>query len=438
MSTMNPTSTMNPLSTTGIHVLSLGRQKLVCGLFWQSLSRPRELAQEARALARKIDADLLVLRKDQTMAQAGYAHTRDGARAGHASFACLVASRLAEVAAFGNGQRQGPHNWLGAFRLPDGMWAYLAVRDANFLPSGDLAGTREQVLERLHGDYALGGWNRVVGEPELEQQGFHDFLPLGLEALLAPGARQGLKAPRWSRLETVQQPWRRYALPGAAVLALGLALAAAGLYQRHSAQQLRLVQERAMLALRQPAPPAPPPEPPWHTQAPADDLVRRCLAHLRHLAPGGWRLDQFQCSAGEAVHTWRRGESHLGLLLAALPQALPDASGEQATLAEPLAPGVPRAEPLAPLAVTRRALQELWQRLGLAGQVVERPAPPPVPGPDGALPAAPPWSTYTVSVSLDRLAPQALPAMLAQPGLRLEKITYRAGIWSLEGVLYAN
>lgn len=426
------------MSTMSIHALQIGRRKLVCGLFWQSLSRPRELAQEARALARKIDADLLVLRKDQTMAQAGYAHTRDGARAGQASFACVVAGALAQVTAFGNGQRQGPHNWLGAFRLPDGMWAYLAVRDANFLPSGDFAGTREQVLERLHGDYALGGWNRVVGEPELEGLGFHDFVPLGLESLLTPDARKGAKAPRWTRLNPVRQPWRRHALPAGAALALGLLLGAAALYQRHSAQQLRAVQERAMEALRQEAPPAPPPAPPWHAQAPADDLVRRCLARLRHLAPGGWQLTRFECTQADAVHAWRRGESHLGLLLAALPQAQPDASGEQATLAEPLEAGAVRAERLAPAPEARRALQELWQRLGLAGQIVERPAPPATPGPDGATPAPPPWNTFTVSVSLDRLAPQALPTMLAQPGLRLEKITYRAGIWSLEGVLYAK
>lgn len=418
-----------------IHAITIGRQKLVCGLFWQSLSRPRELAAEARALALKIDADLLVLRRDQTMAQAGYAHTRDGARRGQGSFACVVAARLAQDAAFCNSGRQAPHNWLGAFRLPDGMWAYLAVRDANFLPSGDFAGTREQVLERLQGDYALGGWNRVTGEPELDAFGFHDFLPLALDTLLAPGASGG-QAPRWARLNAVSQPGRRRAwLAGAALLA-ALLVVGAVLYQRHSAAQLRAVQERALQALLQHRAQLPP-APPWHAQAPADDLVRRCLARLRHLAPGGWPLEQFQCDTGDAVHAWRRGDSHLGLLLAALPQAQPDASGERAALSEPLDAGTTRAEELADGAQARFQLQALWQRLGLTGQVVERPFVA-TPNPDGSAPPAPPWTTYTVSVALDRLAPQALPAMLQLPGLRLERITYRAGTWSLEGVLYAK
>lgn len=416
-----------------IHAIAIGRHKLVCGLFWQSLSRPRELALEARALALKIDADLLVLRKDHTMAQAGYAHTRDGARRGQASFACAAAARLARHAPFCNGQRQAPHNWLGAFRLPDGMWAYLAVRDANFLPSGDFAGTREQVLERLHGDYALGGWNCVTGDPELEDYGFHDFLPVDIASLLAGDAKL-----RPARLDTVRRPAERRAWLLGAGVGLAVLVGAAALYQRHSAEQLRAMQQRAMEAMRQDAPPpAPPPPPPWHAQAPADDLVRRCLARLRNLAPGGWPLEQFQCGPAAAVHSWRRGDSHLGLLLAALPQAQPDASGERAALSEPLGAGATRAEELAPGPEGRRMLQELWQRLGLTGQVAERAPPSAPPGPDGAV-APPPWTTYSVSVALERLAPQSLPSMLAMPGLRLEKITYRSGTWSLEGVLYAK
>lgn len=421
-----------------IHTITVGRHKLVCGLFWQSLSRPRELALEARALALKIDADLMVLRKDHTMAQAGYAHTRDGARRGQASFACVVAARLAQEPAFCNGQRQAPHNWLGAFRLADGMWAYVAVRDLNFLPSGDFAGTREQVLERLHGDYALGGWNRVAGEPELEGLGFHDFVPLGLDTLLAPGGAKPLQSPRWARLDTVRQPARRRLWMVGAASACALALAAGALYQRHSAQQLRELQQQAFEAMQRDTPPAPPPPPPpWHAQAPATDLVRRCMARLRHLAPGGWELEQFQCAGDSALHTWRRGESHLGLLLAALPEAQIDASGERASLSEALEPGTLRSEDLVPGAQARRALQELWQRLGLTGQVVEQP-PPATPGTDGVAPPPPPWTTHTVSVALDRLAPQALPAMLDMPGLRISNITYRAGAWSLEGVLYAK
>ena len=63
-----------------VHITQIGKHKFICGLFWQSLSRPRELLKEAAELAKKIDSDLMILRRDQATAQAGFAHTRDGAR----------------------------------------------------------------------------------------------------------------------------------------------------------------------------------------------------------------------------------------------------------------------------------------------------------------------------------------------------------------------
>ena len=145
------------------HITQIGKHKFICGLFWQSLSRPRELVKEATELARKIDSDLMVLRKDHATAQAGFAQTRDGARKMVYSLGAAVSKTLALEGANYDGQTQPAHNWLGAFKLPDGMWAYFAVRDANFLPNGDFAGTKEEVIERLHGDYGLGGWNVVIG-----------------------------------------------------------------------------------------------------------------------------------------------------------------------------------------------------------------------------------------------------------------------------------
>src|SRR6476469_4695698 len=120
-----------------IHITEIGKHRFICGLFWQSLSRPRELMKEATALAKKIDSDLMVLRKDYATAQAGFAQSKDGARRKVYSLAAAVSKTLALKGAFYDGEKQRVHNWLGAFKLPDGKWAYFAVRDANFLPNGD-------------------------------------------------------------------------------------------------------------------------------------------------------------------------------------------------------------------------------------------------------------------------------------------------------------
>ena len=63
----------------GIHIIQIDKARFVCGLFWQSLSRPRELQREAVELGRKIGSDLMVVRRDQSTAQAGYAQSSDGA-----------------------------------------------------------------------------------------------------------------------------------------------------------------------------------------------------------------------------------------------------------------------------------------------------------------------------------------------------------------------
>src|SRR5687768_9872945 len=123
-----------------LHITQIDKHKFVCGLFWQALSRPRELVKEAKDLARKIDSDLMVLRIDHTAAQAGFAHSRDGIRKGAYSLAAVISKTLAVEGAYYDGERQPVHNWLGAFKLGDGKWAYFAVRDASFLPNGDFAG----------------------------------------------------------------------------------------------------------------------------------------------------------------------------------------------------------------------------------------------------------------------------------------------------------
>ena len=42
------------------HIVQIGRQRYVCGLFWQSLSRRHELAREGIELAKKLNFDLIV------------------------------------------------------------------------------------------------------------------------------------------------------------------------------------------------------------------------------------------------------------------------------------------------------------------------------------------------------------------------------------------
>jgi hypothetical protein len=418
-----------------IHVIQIDKHRFVCGLFWQSLSRPRELAREARELGAKIDSDLYVLRTDQSIAQAGFGQSADGVRRGMFSLGAVVSKTLAIEGAFYDGEKQRVQNWLAAFRLPDGMWAYFAARDANFLPNGDFAGTREEVLERLHSDYALGGWNIVLGDPELGDYGFHNFEARTVESFI-PHRKDGrIRAHRWWGLQPVRV--RRNRWPAVAAGVLGVALAGGWVYlQRVHRQQAEQLAEEARIAerqnvLRRTAPPAQPP--PWGGKAKPMSLARACVDRLGHLAAGGWLLDEYVCTGDTVSYAWSRHGSTLALLRAEVPGAVFDLNGEKASLVVPLQ--LERSQPEALL--DRKALMEPiitdMQHIGIGFKIAS--LPPPAAEAQGS---APYWQAYSFNCDSQGLAPTAVAQMLDRPGVRIDRIVSRAGHWSIEGVMYVK
>jgi len=416
-----------------IHITQIEKHRFACGLFWQSLSRPRELVKEATDLAKKIDFDLMVLRTDQSTAQAGYAHTRDGARRGMFSLGAIVSKTLALEGAYYDGEQQPVHNWLAALKLPDGMWAYFAVRDANFLPNGDFAGTKEEVLERLHGDYGLGGWNVVIGDEELADYGFHNFNARTIESLI-PHRRDGrIRVHRWWGMRQLNAGTNWW--PMAAAAGVALAVGGAVWWQHYQKTQEALRLEQAIAAAREKMfkepPPAPQP-PPWKGVARPLATARACVDRLAYLTPGGWSLESYECTPSQVRYVWARQQSTVGFLLAQVPAASVDLNGDKASWSQPLDLEAPEAEELLEF---RGLLEPMLSRLQLMGvatkfariqQQAKRDAPPPE------------WQTYSFAVETRGVAPAAVAAVLQQPGVRINKLAYLGGNWSIEGVMYAK
>lgn len=424
------------------HITQIGKHKFICGLFWQSLSRPRELQREATELARKIDADLLVLRKDNSMAQAGYASSKDGARRGMFSLAAIVSKTLAVEGAHYDGRKQPVHNWLAAFRLPDDVWAYFAVRDANFLPNGDFAGTREEVLERLHGDYGLGGWNLVIGDPELAEQGFHNFSAKRVEDLLPRNKKGLVRIHGWSSLTQVE-----YGVRWKPLIAIGVAGALIGgggfaywKYDQHrkaEAERARALEAERQRMLGNEAPTILPH--PWPTKPLPLPTAQACLEKMDLIAPGGWSLDEYVCSGTEVRYLWSRNGSTIDYLLAQVPDAMVEVSGNKASYTEALQLDTGKDEALLD---TRKVLQPLLSRLQLLGvdaRVTNVPALQQAASAGGQRPpAVPDWQTYSITMNTGGMPPTEVATVLTQPGVRLEKLAYREGAWSIEGVIYAK
>jgi len=426
-----------------LHITEINRHRFICGLFWQSLSRRRELRKEAFALGRQLNFDLMVMRIDRGAAMAGFANRVDGARAGLFSLGAMVSKTIAVEGAYYDGRQQPAPNWLGAFKLPDGVWVYFAVRDGLFLPNGDMAGTRDQVLDRLAADYSLGGWNAVIGEPELEADGYHNFYPRTIDQLF-PHRHGKPRVARWLRLgptrATVPQPL----LLAAAAAGLAVVIAAVWIYighqrelerEREAAQRVRMNLSRA----RSPELPVHP----WVGQPRPTEFVRTCLDAFTTMSAGGWALDQYVCTPNAATYTWSRNGSMIDFLLAQQPHAHIDAAGDHATLSVPLSMRAGGDEPLGSDRV-RTGLLSLFQTLGRNARI----EPVRVVAPEPATPMArfgiehqpppPDWQTWTLSVDLGGVSPRRVAALLEQPGVRAGRLAWHGGEWSIQGEIYVR
>jgi hypothetical protein len=418
------------------YVTLIEKHKFVCGLFWQSLSRPRELKKEAIDLGRKIDSNLLVIRMDHSTAQAGFAHSREGGRCGMFSLAAIVSKTLAIEGAFYDGEQQAVHNWLGVFKLPDGKWLYLAVRDANFLPNGDFVGDKDDVLDRLHSDYALGGWNVVIGEPELADMGFHNFNARTIATLIPRKKDGSIRVYKWWRLYQIDglPAWLPTVLAASAVGAVAAVSWFGWRYyeQKQVERESELAIARAREQIQREASAA---AHPWSRIPLPAVMVKTCMSQFDHLTAGGWQLDSYLCTPDQQSYSWLRGSSTIALLHAQVPAALVDVSGDKASYARSLTMAAGNNDTLGEAQSTLEVLMSRFQAIGLAMKVT----PVLVPKPQGQEQQwQPGWRSFLFSVSAHGVEPGDIAVMLNRPGVRIEKLVYRGAEWSLEGTIYAK
>jgi hypothetical protein len=418
-----------------IYITQIEKHKFVCGLFWQSLSRPRELKKEAIDLGRKIDSDLMVIRMDHSTVQAGFGQTREGARRTMFSLAAIVSKTLAIEGAFYDGEQQPVHNWLGAFKLPDGNWLYLAVRDANFLPNGDFAGSKEEVLERLQSDYALGGWNVVIGEPELVDLSFHNFNARTITTLI-PRKKDGtIRTHKWWRLYQIDglPAW----LPAVLAVSVAVLVITAGLFGWRYYQQKKSNEEneRAMALareniLRQASAVAHP----WSKIAAPSVLVNACQAQFDYITAGGWQLESYTCTSEQQSYAWTRGNSTIAFLRAQVPAVIIDNTGDKASYVKPIKMALGRSEELNDVQHTLEPLMSYFQSLGLPFKIM----PVALPQSADAERWQPSWKSFLFSLNAQGIAPSDIATILSRPGIRVEKLVYRGAEWSMEGTIYAK
>lgn len=285
-----------------LYILEHANAKFVAGLFWQVLSRPREAKAEAKELGESMTFDFLLVRSVGSVMQAGFCARNDGAAEGMTSIAALI-GRAIEA-------DDPPLNWMAAVALPSGEYAYAVVRDGALLPDGDIAGSKDDVLNRMTGDFGLGEWDLIVcpsdfGFPNSQEKVFDDFLVFD---------KKGRHKPIPS---TVVEPLKRqipWKMMGGAVGVLAVAGLGFYFYQNYQAQ-LEAERQAAMLAEQKARMDAEAQAkanvtPVWATLPDSIRMLKACEEEFFQLPiqPAGWDFEGALCSReGRVKAGFKRG-----------------------------------------------------------------------------------------------------------------------------------
>jgi hypothetical protein len=273
-----------------LYILEHANSKFVSGLFWQVLSRPREAKAEAKELGESMNFDFLLIRSAGSVMQAGFCARSDGATEGMTSIAALF-SRAIE-------SDNPPLNWIAVVALPNGDFAYSAVRDGAFLPDGDFAGSKEEVINRMTSDYGLGDWELVVcpedfGFPNSQEKSFEDFL--------AMDSKGRYKAVPSTVIEPVKRqiPWKQISIVVGTILVLGVGgMAGLSYYEKLQTerQEAMVAEQKARMEAEAQAKARA--TPPWATLPDPMKMLASCEEEIFQLPimPAGWDFEGALCN----------------------------------------------------------------------------------------------------------------------------------------------
>ncbi|WP_083491481.1 type 4b pilus protein PilO2 [Thauera sp. 27] len=429
--------------------VQIGRHTFVGGLTWVALSRPRELKKEAIAYTSKFSCDLYVIRHGVGTSQVGTALTSDGAAARQLSLAAAVANSVAEspnLFPSSPGRSQSINDWLGVFSCGNDQYAFIAVRDGSILPNGDFIGSYVEAIEQLEHHYGIGSWAAIMGSPEVGQAGYHNFLAIELETLLALKGGK-LNSPAQYQLQALKSGFTRQQ-----IIVSGLALSIVSIggafwyMKKVEADQLAAIeaQRQELLALQDGAAAQVERDYPkgWHTVAVTGSFLSLCQSHITFPAPGGWYLETFICDGVASEALYRANGARADNLLAAMPSADLNPDATQAVLRKPLENLTYREDELPTIGDVQRGFVSLLQGLKVPYAVgnPESPPAPPMSAEEAKVTKMTPaeWREYTFAVGPIGLAPNAMRSVLDFNGVRVTKATYQSGKWTYEGKIYAK
>lgn len=432
--------------------VTINGKGFVSGLLWQPLQRPRAYMAEAREIGKADGMDIVAIRTGQTMIQAGFVKKGNGIGKGMYSLASALAG-LIDVDA-----------WIGAFQLPDGQYALVAVHQGLIVPGCDLIGDKQQIRNLLlEKDSQVRGlqFDKVFHPDDFEWRGE----PLEVESVLTPG-----RLKKEFALKQLAFGLSKNEVIAIASVVIVLVISAIATQQwfayqdqlaREEAARQAAIEEERLARLRAEAGEnvtAQALAHPWASKPTVHDFLTGCQGAINALplALGGWEFVSAICTTDAFEMVYARpksGPSFAQFAMAAAdrfssPAMLLD-GGDRAGLGDQVTLPAGGDEELH----TKDELQSLFtshmQKLELKPSIAEVPYIPPVPTeqslpgePEQALPPTPDWKTFSYSFDTD-YSPETVFGAFNLDGVRLTEITVARSVtsqltWSFKGEMYAR
>jgi hypothetical protein len=440
---------MTSNTTDDIRIVRINGKDFVSGLMWHPLSKPRAYMREAREIGKREGMDIVSIRPGNIMIQAGFVSKGNGVTRGMYSLASALAGQIKH------------ESWIGAFLLPSGQYALVAVNDGLILPGCDVIGSQQEIYNLLRekdSQQKIIKFDRVYHPADFDYRG--EFLDI--EEVLLPAAMRKAYTLRQLTFGLTKREVIQLSCAVAALLVLAIGYQQWGAYQTREAakkayqlEQVRL-QKLAELNARSGADQSLTAlDHPWASLPGVEDFLNGCQGAIEALplALGGWTVESALCNQRTVESVYgRSGKTTFNDFIAATQGLFPSPpvlmqGAERAGLGDEIKLGAGGDDELMPFDGLQAAFTSHLQALDLKAEIVEVAVaaiavPVALPGQPQAVRAlAPDWKKFSFSLT-SLHTPKSLFAGQVFSGVRLTEMSViRTGAqlsWSLKGEMYAR
>lgn len=396
-------------------ILSIAGKQWLAGMTWRSYENipdKRDLLDDAGQLdypkTEQIKHSWAAVRIGEEATQAGFCVPIDGMKRPIKTFS--LAAMLAD-------SHELP--WLGIFKIREGLWWYIAVRDGHaVLPDGDVIGSLDDINKARDQHAGFGDWKYIEGDIDK------------LAELI-----QGIKEKPTPVKSLVVSNLPLMPIAATAIVIAGLA----GGYLWWDAHQKEVIAQAArakalaMIQLQgQQLKEQLPANTPLISKPTPDAWLSACeqMIYQLSLAHHGWEISQVGCDLTVANVHWARKN---GATVADRPDGNVYADGEWVHQSIPLVLSSDKSDDDAiDLATATLALRAWAQAISAPLQINQAAAT--NTQQDFNLPLSMPQATVSIDIPI---SPFGL-TLNAIPGLRLTSLNSTASGWNLKGVIYGR